>query len=378
MNELPMARPEGAQDVPCCGSPPSAPASSKERPGYSIEPFVSSFASTPVGDAPVVRTSLSRLDRWGTLMARLGPARDRYRIAPGLYAVGRPGPDDPVVVTANYKLTFDLVRRNMDGLSAWLLVLDTRGINVWCAAGKALFGTDELLYRLRVVGLAKVVNHRELILPQLAATGVSARAVKEASGFRVVWGPVRIEDLKAFLDHDRRAEPPMRRVTFSLAERLVLTPMEFNHTLKPAVLAVGILFVLSGIGPGLFSWSSAVDRGLIGGAALLAGLILGIFVTAALLPVLPGAAFSVKGAQTGLAGGLVLAGLAFSRIGWLGGAGLLVLMVVISSFLAMNFTGSTPFTSPSGVEKEMRRAIPLQALGLLAAASLWVGSAFVG
>jgi hypothetical protein len=44
----------------------------------------------------------------------------------------------------------------------------------------------------------------------------------------------------------------------------------------------------------------------------------------------------------------------------------------------MNFTGSTPFTSPSGVEKEMRKALPLQAAALLLAMVAWVASAFVG
>jgi len=52
--------------------------------------------------------------------------------------------------------------------------------------------------------------------------------------------------------------------------------------------------------------------------------------------------------------------------------------VAISSYLAMNFTGSTPFTSPSGVEKEMRRAIPLQAGAVLIALVAWVSAAFVG
>jgi hypothetical protein len=50
--------------------------------------------------------------------------------------------------------------------------------------------------------------------------------------------------------------------------------------------------------------------------------------------------------------------------------------MAISSYLAMNFTGSTPFTSPSGVEKEMRKAIPMQALAVLMAAVAWIGSAF--
>jgi hypothetical protein len=55
---------------------------------------------------------------------------------------------------------------------------------------------------------------------------------------------------------------------------------------------------------------------------------------------------------------------------------LMLCTTAISSYLAMNFTGSTPFTSPSGVEKEMRKAIPLQALAGLMAVVAWIGSAF--
>lgn len=51
--------------------------------------------------------------------------------------------------------------------------------------------------------------------------------------------------------------------------------------------------------------------------------------------------------------------------------------VTISSFLAMNFSGSTPYTSPSGVEWEMRRAVPLQVLAVAVCAFLWVFAAFV-
>ena len=57
---------------------------------------------------------------------------------------------------------------------------------------------------------------------------------------------------------------------------------------------------------------------------------------------------------------------------------LFVFTVAVSSYLAMDFTGATPFTSPSGVEKEMRRAIPLQAAALLFVVIAWVGSAFAG
>jgi len=107
-------------------------------------------------------------------MVRWGINRNKYRVGPGLYAVGTPGPESEVFVTANYKLTFDILRKNMTGLNVWILVLDTKGVNVWCAAGKGTFGTKELVSRIRLVSLERIVNHKRLILPQLGATGVAA------------------------------------------------------------------------------------------------------------------------------------------------------------------------------------------------------------
>ena len=65
-------------------------------------------------------------------------------------------------VTANYKLSFDALRSQLADLDAWILVLETNGINVWCAAGKGTFGTDELVHRIRECQLEKVVKTRNL------------------------------------------------------------------------------------------------------------------------------------------------------------------------------------------------------------------------
>lgn len=132
---------------------------------------------------------LSLKDKWQTLGTRLGFIRNKYAVAPGLYCVGTPDRDSPVLVTANYKLSFDSLRRELAGIAAWVLVLDTRGINVWCAAGKELFSHAELIRQVRLSRLETMVNHRELILPQLGATGVSAREVKKKCGFKCIWGP---------------------------------------------------------------------------------------------------------------------------------------------------------------------------------------------
>jgi hypothetical protein len=313
------------------------------------------------------------LGRW---QMRWGVGRDRYRIAPGLYAVGLPDADSPVLVTANYKMTFDLLRRDAASLDAWVLVLETHGINVWCAAGKGTFGTAELLRRVNATSLARVVKHRRLLLPQLAAPGISAHEVRKGCGFSVAYGPVRSADLRRFLAADMKANPEMRRVTFTTLERLVLTPVELVMMLKPAAWAALALFVLAGFGPGFFSLSAAWHRGL-GALAVLGGSLFGGAVaTPILLPWLPWRAFAAKGALVGA--GLAAIGTFVTEValGWSGVLATFLAVAAGSSYVAMNFTGATPFTSPSGVEKEMRRALPWQAGAAALAGVLWLASAF--
>jgi len=375
MDQMPTA--DGIEsDEPCCGPPAGPPAGPNEKPGYSIRSFVDGFRQTPVGKVPVVKTRLGLNDILGTALTRTGIGRNDYKVAPGLYAIGSPDQDAPVIVTANYKLSFDHVRRELGSRSVWLLILDTRGINVWCAAGKGTFATEELVKRIIESGLEKVVAHRRVIVPQLGATGVSSKKVKKLSGFRVIWGPIRAGDIVKFLYNDLQADREMRLVTFTFVERLVLVPVEVSLVLKPALWVLLALFVLSGIGPGIFSFSGAWARGLWAALAIFLGILAGAGVAPLLLPWLPGTTFAAKGILTGLALVLPAAIAVGMTQGVAGFLALLLLATSVSSYLAMNFTGTTPFTSPSGVEKEMRRFIPVQAGMAVLGVVFWIGSAF--
>jgi hypothetical protein len=364
-------------DFDCCGGPAPAGAGPWERPGYAISSYVEDFFEAPAGTVPRVRTALSNADRIGTLRVRLGIGRDNYRVSPGLYAVGDPGAESPVLVTANYKLTFDALRKQLSGMDVWILVVDTCGINVWCAAGKGTFSTEEVVRRVAATGLQRVVTHRNLVLPQLSATGVSAPRVKRQSGFSVIWGPVRAADLPAFFSNGMKAAPAARRVTFSLFERVVLIPVELAAVPKPSLAILAGLFILSGIGPWVFSFGEAGSRGLTAATAYLAGVAAGGILVPALLPWLPGRSFSIKGALFGAGAGLIVALFSSGPLGFWGTVAVVLIAGAVASHLAMNFTGATPFTSPSGVEKEMRTAIPLQAGAALAAIVAWIASAFV-
>ncbi|MCJ7772294.1 MAG: hypothetical protein MUP22_04070, partial [Desulfobacterales bacterium] len=302
--------------------------------------------------------------------------RNTYKIAPGLYCVGAPDDTSPVMVTANYKLSFDTLRKNLQALDTWILVLDTRGINVWCAAGKGTFSTEELVQQIKRTCLDKVITHRNLILPQLSATGVSATRVKKESGFSVIWGPVMAKDIKSFLKNGMKVEKKKRLVTFSFVERLVLVPVELSMVIKPALWILFAALIISGIGPGIFSISSSLSRGYTAIMAILSGILAGAVAVPLFLPWIPFRAFSVKGAITGLFAGLGAAFIFMDDFRIIAVIGIIMITAAISSYLAMNFTGATPFTSPSGVEKEMRKAIPLQAIALLIGISAWVITAF--
>lgn len=364
----------------CC--PPSSssehccPDAADDRPGYKLWPFVCGWKNEAGQQIPQVTTRLTATDIAGRWQMRWGLGRTRYSIAPGLYAIGNPSSDSPVLVTANYKMTFDILRRDMHGHDAWILVIDTKGINVWCAAGKGTFGTDEIVRQIKRTKLHEVVKHRTLILPQLGAPGVAAHEVAKACGFKVVYGPVRSSDLAEFINAGQKASPQMRRVTFGLLDRLVLTPVELVNMWKHTLYSIVVLFILGGIGPHIFSFSAAWSRG---GAAIATGLLAlftGAVLTPILLPWIPARAFATKGAITGLAVGFSTAFAFADSLVWLNTLALVIVTTTVSSWCAMHFTGSSTFTSPSGVEKEMRHAIPAQASGLLVSALCWFAAAF--
>lgn len=320
--------------------------------------------------------SLRLSDTFGHWAMRWGFGRNHYKVAPGLYALNNPTADSPVLVSANYKLSFDVLRRSVATLDAWLLVIDSKGINVWCAAGKGTFGTDEIIHRVKATSLEQIVLHKELIVPQLGAPGIAAHEVKKGCGFKVIYGPVKAKDIPAFLSSGQKATPEMRRITFTTFERFILTPVEITVLWKKILWAMLVLFIIGGIGPGIFSLSAAWSRGLGAIAVGLAGVLAGAVLTPVLLPWLPGRAFAIKGAVVGAAIALLGLILCAGQPGFGHSLAALLALTAISSFVAMNFTGSSTYTSPTGVETEMRQAIPFQLAALLVAATAFIWAAF--
>ena len=337
----------------CCGG--SEKGSTEPITIYDLkDTWIIGEMKTVSGMIPLISSKLDFKDKLGSCKARWGINRMNYKINPGIYATGTPDKEAPILVTANYKLTFDALRKELSDLNVWILVLDTKGINVWCAAGKGTFGTKELVNRINKTKLHEIVSGRTLILPQLGAPGVVAHEVTKLTGFKVIYGTVRAKDIKTYINSGMKATNEMRTVKFTIYNRLVLTPMELVGTLKSSMIIFGILFLLN-----LFATN---QFGFIDFYAYLGALLAGCVVTPVLLPWIPGRAFAWKGWLVGLL--WVVAVILLNR--WvvepsyslIRVLGYLLIFPSVSAFYAMNFTGASTYTSLSGVLKEMKIAIP--------------------
>ncbi len=327
---------------------------------------------TTTGAVPVVKTNLEIRDRLGAVMVRLGFHRQTYRVTPGLYAAGSPDQSSPVLASANYKLSFDALRKELGGINAWILVVNTFGINVWCAAGKGSFSAEEVANRIEEVSLGKVVVHRNIILPQLSAPGVAAHKVREFTGFTVKYGPVRAHDIRAYLNAGMRADGEMRRVYFPFVERLKLTPLEFRLVMQkfalPILVVLGILVMTT---KGVAGWQM-IGRFVV---PVLGAFVLGTVFVPVLLPWIPFRSFVLKGTLVGIIWA-VLVSLLYDG-GRLWALGNVFLLPAVTALCSLSFTGATTYTSPSGVNKEIQLYARPAGIAVLCGLMLTVVSLFL-
>ncbi len=348
-------------DSGCDPSPALLQSTRYQEEKKDLRHWILGTVTTPVGTALKVSSEWSPADYWGMIKSRVGAFRMNYAVAPGLYAVGEPAKDSNVFVTANYKLTFDILRRELKDMNAWILVLDTKSINVWCAAGKGTFGTAELINRIAATKLNAVVSHRRLILPQLGAVGVNAAEVQKRIGFRVSFGPVRAKDIPAYIKAGYKKTRDMNTIAFPMLDRLILTPMELGPALKKFPWFAGAVLLIFGLEPQgiLFAkaWTGGAPLLLLGLISILAG----AFLMPVLLPFVPFRSFAIKGWIVGMLSvlladqvfGLVESNNTIMRVATY------LFFPAASSYIALQFTGSTTFTGMSGVKKELKISIPV-------------------
>ncbi|HNX25126.1 MAG TPA: mercury methylation corrinoid protein HgcA [Spirochaetota bacterium] len=346
---------------PSCGCSVAESLSAREA----APPFVTGYIRAKTGDMPVVSTILSSRDKWETVKARMSTFRMSFSVKPGLYAVGAPDENSDVFVTANYKMSFDAVRSSLNGLNAWIMVLDTKGINVWCAAGKGTFGTGELLNRISRTKLAENVLHRKIILPQLGAPGVNSGEVRRKSGFSVMYGPVRAEDLRKYVENGHKCDAEMRRVRFDIIDRLILTPIEIRQIFAKFHYFALVVLVVFGLTPDGIIFRDSIMKGYFFLAAGLLAVFAGAFFTPVFLPFIPFRAFALKGWVAGIVlfGGVLYFTGTFVSCNIFLIISAMILFPLLSSYIALQFTGASTYTSLSGVKKELKIAFPVYISG---------------
>jgi NAD-dependent dihydropyrimidine dehydrogenase PreA subunit len=273
----------------------------------------------------------------------------------GLVRIGNPDRRSPVFLTGNFRLTVERVRWALEGIDAYLLVANSRGVNVWCAATGGLLTDHDVVSVLKTSGIESLVDHRRVILPQLAATGIEGGVIHDKTGWRVVWGPVYAKSIPAFLDAGLKATAAMRSVEFPLSQRLEMAvawafPMSLLSLLvlpfwEGVVLPlVGIVWALS---LGIF-WSFPLYQKRIGRARKHVGFVFFDFGERG-VPLIAWLVFLGALAEYALLAG---------QLSWIlmlrwGLASLVVLLI-----LGLDLTGSTPVFK-SGLHADRQLAITL-------------------
>lgn len=322
-----------------------------------VKPHIVGAYPAGIIQVPALDTTWTLKDTLGAWKVRWGISRKTYEVPSGLYAVGAPNEESPVIATANYKLTVDHVRRVLKGENLWLLVLDTHGINVWCAAGKGTFSSKELIRQIYKTDLTNVISHKEIIVPQLGAPGIEPHKIKEIAGFDICYAPIRASDLPVWLHNGRKASEAMRRISFNLGDRMELVPVEMVGHVHWAMMIVMFL--------GAMVWFKHPNDGMLSLQivrvikSVAVSWLVGSVLNPMLLPWLPFRWFSANGALLGFAGtAVLLTPELLSQQVSAGVSGALCLIAMgFSGIIALNFTGCTTYTSYSSVKYETERAL---------------------
>ena len=183
----------------------------------------------------------------------------------GLFPIGYPDEESLVLVTSNYYLTHKRVVTSLkrQKIDAWLLIIDTDGVNVWCSSAGGHFTAEKVLAQIEESDLVEAISHRQIILPQLSAAGVD-HLILEKSDWEVKFGPIEIDDLGDYLQNNQTKTHEMSRVGFDLQKRIENTVSHnvfISLILVPLVL--GVTIIAQPLGFLLQTWSEWLQVNLI-------------------------------------------------------------------------------------------------------------------
>jgi acetyl-CoA decarbonylase/synthase complex subunit gamma len=122
------------------------------------------------------------------------------QVSPGLYEINKPSPDDPVMVTTNFSITYFSVSNEVEGSGSkgWLLVADAEGMSVLTAWAAGKFDAERIAKTVKITGIAEQVNHRRIIIPGHVAV-LSGELEEELPGWEIKVGPREAVNLPRYL-----------------------------------------------------------------------------------------------------------------------------------------------------------------------------------
>lgn len=127
------------------------------------------------------------------LLERLNIFTDPQRpmtVTQGIYEIGNPDKDSPVLITTNFSLTYFIVSGEIEGsrVPSWLLIMDTEGLSVMTAWAAGKFSGDAAGMFVKKCGIADKVSHKKIIIPGYAAS-ISGEMEEELPDWEVIIGP---------------------------------------------------------------------------------------------------------------------------------------------------------------------------------------------
>jgi len=277
---------------------------------------------------------------------------DRVPIEPGIYRSGNPTKNSPIIVTSNYDFTYIKVMRNLRHIDAWVLCVDSNGINVWCAARGNDFGNEQILEAVEATGIQIYTEENTLILPQLSAGGVSIPQLPKKSEnfpFKIKFGPVWSKYLPQYLEEKPLKKPDhMKLAKFSLVHRIQAWVTHTTFLLRKIFLLPIIGFFL------IFLLSLPWINKLTWVVELISWIIISNAIISILFPLSSFTrSFIKKGMLFGFLTSIILGG-----ISWLIHSSLIfillnvILFFWIAFFSTMSFSGYTMATSPREIQEE--------------------------
>jgi acetyl-CoA decarbonylase/synthase complex subunit gamma len=128
------------------------------------------------------------------------------QVSPGLYEIGTPGAESPIMVTTNFSLTYFTVAGEVEGsgVPAWLLIADSEGMSVLTAWAAGKFDAEKIAKTVKQFDVASKITHRKLVIPGYVAS-LLGELEDEMQGWQILVGPREAVDITNYLKNVWRA-----------------------------------------------------------------------------------------------------------------------------------------------------------------------------